>query len=233
MKGKREFTAEEIAKLQELIKERQKASSNKQKSIRDRMRKIGFYGRDDWGIHDCQLPDLEELIKSGRIKIVDSKIGTPPTLNQREETSTNTRCIDQKSKNISERDEDYVIDLCDIILKQKASRQHRFDFLCGDTGCKLPVDAYYKDLHLVVEYYEKQHTESVKIFDKKMTASGVLRDEQRRIYDERRKIVLPQHGINVIIISYSDFKFDKNKKIIRNEEDDLRVIRLKLKECLK
>jgi len=147
--------------------------------------------------------------------------------------TANTKCINQKSKNISKRDEDYVIDLCDITLGYKALRQHRFDFLCGDTGSKLPVDAYYKELNLVVEYYEKQHTESVEIFDNKMTASGVLRGEQRRKYDERRKKVLPQHGINVITISYSDFKFDGRKKIVRNEEDDSKFIRLKLKEYLK
>lgn len=146
--------------------------------------------------------------------------------------TSNTRFVNQESENISIRDEHYVIDLCDIILKHKALRQYRFDFLCGDTGVKLPVDAYYKDLNLVVEYYEKQHTESVKIFNR-MTVSGVSRDEQRRIYDERRKEVLPQHGINVVTISYNDFKVDSKKRIVRNEKDDLEVIRLKLKEYLK
>lgn len=101
-----------------------------------------------------------------------------------------------------------------------------------DTGVKLPVDAYYKDLNLVVEYYEKQHTESVKIFNR-MTISGVSRDEQRRIYDERRKEVLPQHGINVVVISYSDFKFDSRMRIIRNEKEDLEIVCSKLEKYLK
>lgn len=138
----------------------------------------------------------------------------------------------QKTENISQRDEQYVIDLCDRVLKHKASRQYRFDFLCGDTGVKLPVDAYYKDLNLVVEYYEKQHTESVKIFNR-MTISGVSRDEQRRIYDEGRKEVLPQHGINVVVISYSDFKFDSRMRIIRNEKEDLEIVCSKLEKYLK
>ena len=138
----------------------------------------------------------------------------------------------KKLKNISQRDEQYVIDLCDRVLKHKASRQYRFDFLCGDTGVKLPVDAYYKDLNLVVEYYEKQHTESVKIFNR-MTISGVSRDEQRRIYDERRKEVLPQHGINVVVISYSDFKFDSRMRIIGNEKEDLEIVCSKLEKYLK
>ena len=145
---------------------------------------------------------------------------------------SNTRFVNQESENTSKRDEHYVIDLCDVILKRKALRQYRFDFLRGDTGVKLPVDAYYRDLNLVVEYYEKQHTESVKIFNK-MTASGVSRDEQRHIYDERRKEVLPQHDINVVIISYNDFKVDGKKRIVRNEKENLKVIRLKLKEYLK
>ena len=51
-------------------------------------------------------------------------------------------------------DEFYIIDLCDKILHQKASRQHKFDFLVGDTGHRLPVDAYYEELKLVVEYQE-------------------------------------------------------------------------------
>src|SRR5205823_2918968 len=47
-----------------------------------------------------------------------------------------------------DRDESYVIDLCDEILDEHASRQHRFDWLRGDAGSSgttvaLPVDAYY------------------------------------------------------------------------------------------
>ena len=60
-------------------------------------------------------------------------------------------------------DESYVIDLCDELLGITASRQHRFEFLKGDAGTKLPVDAYYKPLNLVIEYREKQHSEQVKI----------------------------------------------------------------------
>ena len=118
------------------------------------------------------------------------------------------------------------------MLNDNASRQHRFDFLVGDTGRKLPVDAYYEKCQLVIEYYEKQHTETVKLFDKKNTVSGVTRDVQRRIYDKRRKEVLPQHGIEVIILSYSDFDFDNQKKIIRNPEKDLEIIRQKLKKFI-
>ena len=36
------------------------------------MRKIGFYGRDDWGIVDLQVQDLTKLIDSGEIIVVNN-----------------------------------------------------------------------------------------------------------------------------------------------------------------
>lgn len=127
-------------------------------------------------------------------------------------------------------DEYYVIDLCDEVLGMKASRQHTFDFLRGDTGRKLPVGAYYEKLNLVVEYYERQHTESVKLFDQKETKSGVPRSVQRRIYDVRRKEILPLHDIQVEVISYSDF--GKSKRLKRNKQYDLDVGKKSLDEVV-
>lgn len=131
-------------------------------------------------------------------------------------------------------DEAYVINLCDEALGRKASRQHCFPFLLGDGNNPkpLPVDAYYEDLKLVVEYYELQHTEEVPFFDKpdKLTVSGVSRGEQRKIYDQRRRDVLPQHGIALVIITYSDLCYEesKSKRLVRNHDDDLKVVREKL-----
>lgn len=124
-------------------------------------------------------------------------------------------------------DEFYIIDLCDEIIGLKASRQHTFDFLRGDgtSGRRLPVDAYYPELNLVVEYRERQHSESVAFFDKKTTVSGVGRDEQRRIYDQRRRDILPKHGIRLIEISYADLKHDSRKRLVRDHQNDLAVIR--------
>ena len=90
----------------------------------------------------------------------------------------------------------------------------------------LQVDAYYDELKLVVEYNERQHTEAVPLFDNKPTVSGVSRGEQRRIYDERRRTVLPQHGISLVTISYSDF--GTSKKLLRNHDKDLEVVKEKL-----
>jgi len=129
-------------------------------------------------------------------------------------------------------DETYVIDLCDYILNSVSSRQHSFDFLLGDPDkngrCrKLPVDAYYEELKLVIEYGERQHTQAVTFFDKphRMTISGVHRGEQRRIYDQRRKKIIPENGLQLIEISYSDFHHNSRKKIIRNGRQDLAVVR--------
>lgn len=136
------------------------------------------------------------------------------------------------------RDEDYIIDLCDEILRSKASRQHRFDFLLGDPDAqgkrtRLPVDAYYETLNLVVEYRERQHTESVPIMDRRSTISSVPRAEQRRIYDNRREEILPKHGIELIILSFDQFRCDSQKRLRRDPVSDREVIRSKLKNRLK
>jgi len=73
------------------------------------------------------------------------------------------------------------------------SRQQRFPRLLGDPGVNgasvaLPVDGYWHDLRLIVEYRERQHDKATPFFDKpdRLTVSGVHRGEQRRLYDERR-----------------------------------------------
>ena len=126
------------------------------------------------------------------------------------------------------RDELYVIDLCDEILGLKAKRQHRFPFLLGDSGKGLPVDAYYEEMNLVVEYCERQHSEAVPFFDRRLTVSGVGRSEQRRIYDKRRREVLPQYGIRLVSIAFSDFEYDGRKRIVRDRQRDITIIKKKL-----
>lgn len=79
IKGKDEFTADTIRKLEALIKLRIKTPPSGQKSIRQKMRNLGFYGQDDWGITDMQVSDLHSLIKSGRIKIIGGQIKPSPS----------------------------------------------------------------------------------------------------------------------------------------------------------
>ena len=128
------------------------------------------------------------------------------------------------------RDEDYIIDLCDAVLGQAAERQKTFEFLRGDgtPGARLPVDAFYPELQLAIEYRERQHTESVPFWDRKPTVSGVSRGEQRRRYDERRRTTLPRYGISLIELSYSDFEHDSAKRLVRNSGADRKVVFTKL-----
>ena len=72
MKGKNTFTAKEISDLKQLIRMRVNADRDDQKKIRRIMRSIGFYGS-DYGIVDCQVSDLESLIRSGMIKVIGGK----------------------------------------------------------------------------------------------------------------------------------------------------------------
>jgi hypothetical protein len=132
-------------------------------------------------------------------------------------------------------DEHYIIDLCDHVLGQTAQRNHRFAFLFGDPNdngrcAALPVDAYYEHLNLVIEYMESQHSRETPFFDKpdKMTASGVHRGVQRRLYDERRAAILPKHGITLLKLNLSDFPNRAGKKLRRQREQDEMTVREKL-----
>lgn len=159
---------------------------------------------------------------SGQTAVKAIKISTKPT---------------SRTYTISDKDEYYVLDLCDKVLGLTSSRQQKFDFLLGDpnskgVAAKLPVDSFYKELNLVVEYRERQHTERVNFFDKpnRMTVSGVHRGEQRKIYDERRREILPKHKINLIEISYTDFNYDRQKRILKNPKLDEAIVKQKLKD---
>lgn len=148
---------------------------------------------------------------------------------------TNKRIEKKRDKS----DELYVIELCSKVLNQNeedVETQYGFEFLRGDVlkngvlienvGRKLPVDVYYKKLNLVIEYWERQHTEQVKFFDGKKTCDGRTRAEQRVIYDQRRKELLPKNGIKLVIIKYSDF--GERKRLCRNPERDMAIIKQKL-----
>ncbi len=141
----------------------------------------------------------------------------------------------RQRKGSSARDEEYVLDLCNELLRRTSLRQFRFDFLPGDAGHKLPVDAYYPDLRLVIEYREPQHSRPTPFFDKpdRLTVSGVHRGEQRLLYDERRRRVLPEHGIALVEISYDELTHTAKGRLSRDRREDARVLQGKLAAWLK
>lgn len=142
--------------------------------------------------------------------------------------SNETKSSQMSIKARENSDEYYIIALCNEVLGLKASQQHKFDFLKGDSGRRLPVDAYYRELNLVIEYCESQHTVSTPFFDRKKTISGISRGEQRKKYDELRRTVLPLYNIKLIELHYCDF--GETKRLKRNRERDLEIIRKKLVE---
>jgi hypothetical protein len=136
--------------------------------------------------------------------------------------------------------ERYVLALCDEALGVAGERQRTFDWLLGDESAKtgrrkpLPVDAYWPTLRLVVEFHEKQHTEAVAHFDKpdRLTVSGVHRGVQRRIYDDRRRDLIPKHGLALVIIPMGDFAV-RGRFIVQNHDDDLAVVTAALSGFIK
>lgn len=129
-------------------------------------------------------------------------------------------------------DEYYVLDLCDEVLGERGSRQHRFDWLLGDPGksgrrVRLPVDGYWPLAKIVVEYRERQHGDSVPHFDKpdRLTVSGVHRGLQRAIYDGYRDDLIPKHDIRLVIISPSDLAANSRGRLLRHREADLEAVR--------
>lgn len=218
MNSRTTYSQSEANEIIALIKEKLKSDSARQKGIRAKIRKKGFWAS-EFGFRDGYT--VEDFLS------VVTIIGVSDT-NVVNQLNVTPKVVVAQTPNIKlhkKSDESYVIDICDEILQLKASRQHHFDFLRGDTGIKLPVDAYYKSLNLVIEYREKQHTEEVKFFDHKMTSSGVTRDVQRRLYDERRRVKLPENGIKLIEIDYLHLEHFGSKKLIRNREVDFEIIK--------
>ena len=90
MKGKNEFTQSEINEIVDLIRQRCSADREEQKQIRADMRRIGFYGRDDFGIFDMTEEKFYSLIKSGIITINNSGTAKVPPVSSNRDTNTLT-----------------------------------------------------------------------------------------------------------------------------------------------
>ena len=151
--------------------------------------------------------------------------------------------VSKKERSIEIRensDEFYILNLCDELLKEKASRKHTFSFLFGDmhkkgkTRTKLPLAAFYEEANLVIEFSEKQnktkeHLEKLDV----MTVSGITRGEQIIKYNKRRKDVLEKKDINLIEIDYSLFECDNKYNLSREKDKDVRLLKNILKQYIK
>lgn len=231
--SKTSFTGEELTRIISLVRQLEIADSSKQKGIRNKLRNIGLYWSEVAPGMSYTVENLRLLFENETLTLLEKGQPDSSVNNHVDARSDKSKSLSDevaapeiipadKHGSRSNSDEHYVIDLCDEIIGQTASRQHRFDFLRGDSGVTLPVDAYYPSWSLVVEYHESQHSESTPFFDKRQTVSGVTRGEQRQIYDQRRQEVLPKHGINVVVIPYT--AFGTTKKIVRNPQSDKLVI---------
>ena len=90
MKGKRDFTRNEIEEIVALIRQRCSAAPDKQKRIRDKMRSIGFYGKDDLGVSNMTEEKFYNLIDNGKITIKDSNTAKVPPVSSNRETNATT-----------------------------------------------------------------------------------------------------------------------------------------------
>ena len=90
MKGKNEFTQIEINEIVALIRKRCSAPQSEQTKIRNKMRRIGFYGGDDFGVNDMTEEKFYSLIKSGIITINNSGTAKVPPVSSNRDTNTLT-----------------------------------------------------------------------------------------------------------------------------------------------
>ena len=136
-------------------------------------------------------------------------------------------------------DEAYALALCDEIIGTPSIREARFDWLLGDPGKngtrrRLPVDAYWPRLGLIIEFWEYQHDSPTPFFDKPdlLTVSGVPRNVQRAIYDQRRQELIPQHGLKLLIIRKADLTVNSRGRLTYDRQGDLAKIRKMIAEIL-
>lgn len=130
----------------------------------------------------------------------------------------------------SQSDERYILDLAAEVLAEPGWRwQHRFETLLGDTGedgraRPLPVDGYYPRHRLVIEYWEKQHSQPVPIMDDGPTVSGVSRGHQRRRYDQRRQEWAEANDLKLVILDYRGFPTDDRGRLSREPDRDRMIV---------
>lgn len=134
-------------------------------------------------------------------------------------------------------DEYYLVGLCNELLNEKALHQHTFKYLLGDfhrdgeTRTRLPLDAFYVKLNLVLELYEKGDETSAD--SQVITVSNVKRSEQRKKYAQRKRDFLKEKGIDLVEMDYDEFECNEEHRLVRNKEADVKLLKEILKDILK
>lgn len=138
---------------------------------------------------------------------------------------------EQRLLDIKNSDEYYLVNLCDEILGEEASRKHTFDSIVGNLHkrgkgrTKLPVDAYYEDLDLVIEFFKAQPETQ-----EELTEEEKARNEQITYYDELKKKRVLKMEFHFVEIKYSQFDLNASGELIRNTENDVSVLKNILQE---
>lgn len=131
---------------------------------------------------------------------------------------------------IANSDENYILELCDELLGVKSTRQHTFGFLKGDlhqngsSRTKLPLDAYFHKLKLVLDFVDRPYSEEKAEEMERLTVSGVTRAEQRKIYRERKRTELKTKNLLLIELDTAAFELDEDQKIVRNDEANSKIL---------
>lgn len=94
-----------------------------------------------------------------------------------------------------------------ILRTENAETQKRFDFIRGDKGTMLPLDAWFPEYNFVLEYMGKQHFIGVKHFDRRPG-----RNKQRKRYDSLKREMLQKHKIGLIYFRHDEEINEENVK---------------------
>lgn len=68
------------------------------------------------------------------------------------------------------------------------------------------------------------------LWDRRMTASGVTRREQRAKYDQLREIEIARHGLRLLVVSADDLAVDRRGRLRRRTEEDRGVLQRALRD---
>ena len=132
---------------------------------------------------------------------------------------------EQTSKFIEFGDENYLLDLCDEIIGQKALRQHLFHL--RDKERSFPVHGYYSELNLALYYQKPPQSEVVTRLKNISWVSGrsLHREKEEEEFLQKCRELLAERGIQLLEIHHSNFSHYKLKRLQKTEKADVEVLK--------